>query len=208
MLLAALLCSGCAVTPNASREDYRAIFTKVIQKSFDESKANNVCLPSLFGAGESAPDFVDVALESDGRPSGTALRLAQLTALETVGLVARTDSERTVGTRISKIASFKRTAAGATFFAGGTFCYARVELEGIVKWKGPVVLGDYRAAWVYYTTKLTKVADWASAPAVLAAYPSLAAVVKNDPPKVRQVAIDYSSEGWDVAEYSKLIQLQ
>ena len=73
--------------------------------------------------------------------------------------------------------------------------------------KGPIALGDYRAAYVYYTTKTGPIAEWAMTPAVVAAFPTVATVVKADTPKVRQIAIDRSSEGWDVAEYTKFIQL-
>lgn len=214
---AVLLCAGCASGMSPGKDEYRELFTRAIQKSFGETKVDNVCLPPTFNAfviGESQPDTVEVNLDNDVRtPVSPTGRLTQLTALQSVGLVARTDAERTFNGKAQKIAIFRRTDKGQRQVQGSglpgiAFCYARVELDRVIKWKGPVVLGDYRAAWVYYTTRTVQVADWARAPAILAAFPTVAPVVNGDPSKIRQVALDLSSEGWDVAEYSKLLQLQ
>jgi hypothetical protein len=208
-LAAAALCSGCAVTSVPSKDEYRAIFTQVVRKSFDESKVNNVCLPPLFGLGPLGPEAIEINLENDFRTLQSPLgRASQMKALESVGLVVGVESERMLNNKPQKVVTYRRTDKGATYFSGGTFCYARAELDSIVKWKGPVVLGEYRVAWVYYTTRTTALADWAQTPAVLAAFPTVAAMVKGDAPKTRQIAIDLSSEGWDVAEYSKFLQMQ
>ena len=167
IVFAVFSCAGCAVVPSTSRDEYRAIFSDVIRKSFSETKTNNVCLPVIFGPGDSAPDYVEVNLDNGVGPTYPMVRLPQLTALVSVGLLDRTDSERSVGNRTTKFATFKRTPKGATFFSNGAFCYARAELDSVVKWKGPVVLGEYRAAWVYYTTRTVSVADWANAPTIL-----------------------------------------
>jgi hypothetical protein len=206
----ALLCGGCAVNPidkgSLSKDEYRAVFTDVITRSLDKTKKDNLCLPPTLGFTASGADTVEINIDNETRFPNQ--RLAQLKALESAGLLASTESERTVNNKTQKFATYKRTDKGTSYFSEGTFCYARAEFEHIVKWKGPVVLGEYRAALVYYTVKATHIAEWAANPAIAAAYPTTVPIVKNEPPKVRQVAIDLSSEGWDVAEYSKVLQME
>ncbi len=203
-----VLAAGCATgAPSGqSKAGYAETFSDVLRKSFAETKNDNVCLPQLFGFGNVATDSAEVAPDN---PGGLFLpnRNAQFKALESAGLVAGTESERMVAGKAQHFTTYRRTAQGEATFFNATFCYARVEFDRVVKWKGPIVLGDYRVAWVYYATKPGHVADWARAPEIVAAFPTVKAFL-NDPPKERQVAIDLSSEGWDIAEYSKLIQVQ
>jgi len=209
----ALLCSGCAVNPldhgNLSKDEYRTVFSQVIRKSFAETKTDNLCLPPLFGTGPLAPDSIEINVDNDLKtPQSPAGRYSQLKALESVGLLSGVESERLSNGKMHKFVTYTRTDKGNATFSDGAFCYARADLDSIIKWKGPLTLGEYRVAWVYYTSKTTHIAEWASSPAVLSAFPTAVAVVKPDVPKVRQVAIDLSSEGWDIAEYSKLLQMQ
>ena len=213
VLPASIALTGCAVTASGrstlDKDAYRAVFSEVLGRSFHETIANNVCLPALFGVGAMATPTAEVVVDNDFKnvqvPRG---RLGQFKALEAAGLVTGVDGERTVNGRTQKNVTFRRTAKGELDYANGTFCYARAELDTIVKWKGPVALGDYQAALVYYTTKTTALAEWARTPDVLAAFPTASAIVEEKTPKVRQVVIDLSSIGWDIAEYSKLIQLE
>jgi hypothetical protein len=203
-----MLAAGCATSgPTAlSKASYSETFSDVLRKSFAETKNDNVCLPQLFGFGNVATDSAEVGPDN---ASGVMLpnRNAQFKALESVGLVSGVESERTVAGKAQHFTTYRRTAQGEATFFNATFCYARIEFDRVVKWKGPVILGDYRVAWVYYAAKPGHVADWARAPAIIAAFPTVKAFL-NDPPKERQVAIDLSSEGWGIAEYSKLLQVQ
>jgi hypothetical protein len=61
---------------------------------------------------------------------------------------------------------------------------------------------------VYYTVKTTRIEDWAKSPDVQSAFPAVIPIVKGEEAKVRQVVIDLSSEGWDIAEYSRYLQMQ
>jgi hypothetical protein len=205
LLTATTLTAGCATTGRGelSKDEYKTVFSNVIRKTIDDNKTNNLCLPNLFGYGPVATESVEVNLDNDAINRG-----AQMRALESVGLVTSSESVRTIANKPTRFATYRRTELGKTYFSVTTFCYARAEFEAVTKWKGPVALGDYRAAFVYYTTKTGTIADWARSPAVVAAFPTVAAIVNGEKPKVRQVVIDLSSEGWDVAEYSKLVQLE
>ena len=140
---------------------------------------------------------------SQSAPTGMA---AQLKALEEVGLVTGSASERMVNNRMEAFRRYKRTDKGNSHFSEGRFCYARAELNRIIKWKGPATFDEYRIAWVYFTAKTSNIAEWVTTPAVLAAFPSAKSTLKDDPQKVRQVLIDLTSEGWEVNEWSKVLQ--
>jgi hypothetical protein len=214
ILLLAVLCSaGCATIAGGGgglgKDEYRRIFADVLWKTLNAKPGNNICLPPIFGFGEAPSDAADVNIDAEPMASEAATgRRAQLVALESVGLVSGVESVRKVGNNTQHVMTYRRTAKGNAALVGSAFCYARGEFDAISKWKGPIVLGQYQAAFVYYTTKTVHIDDWARAPAVLAAFPTVAPIVNGAPAKVRQVAIDLSSEGWDVAEYSKFLQLQ
>jgi|GEM_PF-3398742 len=206
---------GCATPGHETlgKEAYRSLFAGVIAKSLDQHQGNNVCLPAFY-VGPTDSDTVEVNVDLDFKSAQNPVgRRAQLDALASVGLVTGTESTRPAVTNAGKpqrIVSYQKTDLGRTFAAGNTFsfCYGRASLDRVVKWKGPAIIGEYQAAFVYYTVKTEVVAPWAKSPAVIAAFPTLAAIVHGDKPKERQVAIDLSSEGWDIAEYSKLLQLE
>ncbi len=213
LLPVTLLFAGCAVNVTGhtplGKEEYKTVFSQVLRKSFDEKATNNICLPSLFGFGPSATPSTEVAIDNDLKnPQAPKGCLAQFRVLESLGLLASSESERTVNNKVLKFATFTRTAKGESYYANGTLCCARAELDEIVKWKGPLVLGKYQVAWVYYTTKTLRIEDWAKSPEVLATFPTVTPIVAEKTPKVRQVAIDLSSIGWDIAEYSKMLQME
>jgi len=188
------------------KEEYRKIFSDAISQSLSAKKTNNICLtPIYFGANGSQPielnqKFVDSA---QSMPTGQA---AQLEALEEAGLMKSIPTERTVNNKTEFFRSYTRTAKGNQYYSENRFCYGRAELNKIVKWKGPAAFGDYKIAWVYYTAKITNVADWVTTPAILAAFPTAKSTLQDDPDKVRQALIDLSSEGWEVNEWSKVLQ--
>ena len=209
----ALACGGCATgslqSTGRSKAEYVATFSAVMQKSFRDSSDNNVCLPPLFGYPGNPAETVEVNVDNEiAFPVPGTSRNTQLKALESVGLVVGTPSEKTIANKVQKVVTYRRTPLGDTYWFNANLCYARAELDTIVKWKGPLVLGDYQVAWVYYTTRTGRVAEWARAPQVMAAFPTVRTFLTETTPKVRQTAIDLSSEGWDIAEYAKYLQLQ
>ena len=207
------------------KAESRKIFTKALNKFLATPKPYTVCLPPMLWKNDGS-DAIDVnetqMAQAANAPTGLA---SQLKALEEVGLVAGTTVDRTVvGNRVDIFSRFKRTDKGNSFFArtgagneflpNGQFCYARAALEKIVKWRGPATFGEYSIAWVSYTTKLTEVADWVKTPAVLAAFPAAranliaanSAAIDDQDRKPRQVLIDLTSDGWEVNEWSKVLQ--
>jgi hypothetical protein len=216
-LMAALVVASCATTPAtsysaASKEQYRKIFNQVLQKYLASKPGPNICLPPLFGYGDIVSDTTDVnpdqeIMQLPGMNSATS-RTAQFKALESAGLVSSTESTRTFNNKPQRLLTYRRTAKGLASSQGASICYARGDLDQVVKWKGPAVLGEYQAAFVYYTVKTTHIEDWAKSADIQSAFPTTVPIVKGDSAKVRQAVIDLSSEGWDIAEYSKYVQLQ
>ena len=209
-LVGVALLVGCATTgyPTRDKETYRALFAGVIATSLDRHEGNNVCLPPLFGFGPVATETVEVNVDNDAKtPQSPLGRRVQLDALANEGLVTATETTRPINGKPQRFVIYQKTDLGRSFGVGNTLCYGRAALDRVVKWKGPAIIGEYQAAFVYYTVKTTVVAPWAKSPAVIAAFPTVAAIVRGEP-KERQVVIDLSSEGWGIAEYSKLLQLE
>lgn len=219
-LMTVLVVAGCATTPGtsysaASKEEYQRIFNQVLLKFFASKPGPNICLPPLFGYGDTISDTVDVLPDLETQlpmqlpgMSSTTSRKAQFKALESAGLVSGTESTRTLNNKLQRVVTYRRTAKGVASSQGPSICYARGELDHVVKWKGPAVLGEYQAAFVYYTVKTTHVEDWATSADIQSAFPTTVPIVKGAVPKVRQAVIDLSSEGWDIAEYSNYVQLE
>jgi hypothetical protein len=187
------------------------VFKQVLEKFIASKPGPNICLPPLFGFGDNVIDVAVVNPDAEGNATagtGFVSRAVQFKALEEAGLVASTESTREVAGKTVRTLSYRRTGKGLAVSQGPSICYARGELAQVVKWKGPVVLGEYQAAFVYYKVKTTLIEDWAKAPAFQEAFPAVKALGPGEEAKVRQIVIDLSSEGWDIAEYSKYVQLQ
>jgi hypothetical protein len=195
---------------SGAKAAYGPIFSQVLEKFIAAKPGPNICLPPLFGFGDTVNDTATVNPDAEAALMGNpaASRLAQFKALEAAGLVSSTESSREVNGKTMRTLTYRRTAKGQSVSQGPSICYARGELDHIVKWKGPVALGEYQAAFVYYTVKTAHIEEWAKSPDIQEAFPATKTIVKGEEPKVRQVVIDLSSEGWDIAEYSKYLQLQ
>ncbi len=220
-LIAMLAGLVCYVTPGAAapaarydaraKAEYGPIFTQVLQKFIASMPGLNICLPPLFGYGDVVNDTTVVNPDAEGPVVGAGVGTSptsQLKSLEAAGLVSGIESTREVNGKVVRNVTYRRTAKGLAVSQGPSICYARGELDRIVKWKGPIALGEYQAAFVYYTVKTAHIESWANSPDVQAAFPTMKSVVKGEETKVRQIVIDLSSEGWDVAEYSKFLQMQ
>ncbi len=198
-----VLLFGCAQPgpPHLSKQEYEEVFAQAIAKSFAASRANNVCLPQMFWTNAG---YIEIQEPAAGTPpAGLA---AQLAALNEAGLVYRSTSERTVNNRTTTYVRYTRTAKGNQYFANGRFCYGHAQLRKILKWRGPAVLGEYAIAWVYYTAKAANVAEWAEDPGIQQAFPDVRSTLHAETDKVRQALIDLTSEGWEVNEWSRVLQ--
>ena len=188
------------------KAQYRAMFSDVIAKFLSSQKTDNLCLPTIYFRPDGSESIELNQRIIDLVPSSPVGQAAQLKALEEAGLVTSTASERMINNKPESFRTYKRTEKGNRYFSENRFCYGRAELNKVVKWKGPAVFGEYKIVWVYYTAKSTNIADWVRTPAVLAAFPTTKSTLQDNPDKIRQALIDLSSEGWEVNEWSKVLQ--
>jgi hypothetical protein len=149
-------------------------------------------------------------------PTGTAGRMA---ALEAAGLVtgAMTDVEQKTffGDRTVKVTVKRYTVTEAakpfyhekdvTAFSldgpktvkQGDLCYGRKALDKVVKWEGPMKLGEYQEAGVTYLYKIDGLADWAQRPELRATFPAMAKIVDGAGKLNQTHAVKLTSVGWE-----------
>ena len=160
---------------------------------------------------------MDIQLQKS-MPTGTAGKMA---ALEAVGLAKGTDTEiDQIGTFTNKptgnkfkVKRYVLTEAAKPFekqreheYIGvnGTvketltdICWGKKSLDKVVKWEGPIVLGDYQEAKVNYLYKIDNLADWAKKPEFQTAFPSVGSTIDNANKKEVSHAVKLTSEGWE-----------
>ena len=79
-------------------------------------------------------------------------------------------------------------------------CWAKTSLDKIVKWEGPLKLGDYQEVLVTYTYQLTDIADWAKKPDVQAAFPMIKTTMEGAGSKEGKLRLKLTSVGWEGAQ--------
>ncbi|QAU23743.1 hypothetical protein EO087_06905 [Dyella sp. M7H15-1] len=159
---------------------------------------------------------MDLQLQNTFR-TGTA---SQMAALEAVGLVIGMDTQiegtdfggkpngakfkvrRYTLTDAAK--PFERTQEvkrfgldGSTKEARTDLCWGKKTLEKVVKWEGPMKLGDYQEATVTFQYKINGLADWAKKPEILAAFPYIGQITEDAGKEDQQRAVKLTSAGWE-----------
>ena len=76
-------------------------------------------------------------------------------------------------------------------------CWGKEALDKVVKWEGPMKLGDYQEANVKYQYKIEGLADWAKRPEFLAAFPYIRQVMDDAGRKELQHGVKLTSVGWE-----------
>jgi len=151
---------------------------------------------------------MDIRLEKT-MPFGSATQMA---ALESAGLVKGVDT--VVGDQFkTKVKRYTLTDAAKPFIREETvdsygwngktkvkeidIRWGKMSLKKIVKWEGPIKLGDYQEADVTYTYNVTDVADWARRPEVQAAFPSIKNTLDAAGSNQARRAVKLTSQGWE-----------
>lgn len=149
--------------------------------------------------------------------SGNASRMD---ALQTVGLVKGEDVEldimgimgKPTGSK-AKVKRYMLTDAAKPFaqekdvesigLNGRTtvhqtdLCWGKKALDKIVKWEGPMKLGDYQEAGLTYTYKVEHTADWANKPEVQAAFPAIKNILDGAGKNQLTHGVKLTSQGWE-----------
>ena len=142
---------------------------------------------------------------------GTEAR--QMSALEALGIATRTDT--VAGKGRGKIRRYSLSDEGKRFIRErdvistgldgnktvkqGDLCYGKLQLDKVVKWTGPVKLGDYQEATVNFTYKIKGLATWAEKPEFQKDFPDAAKVITDEGTAERSRLLKLISTGWQVS---------
>ncbi len=124
----------------------------------------------------------------------------QMAALEAAGLVKCEAADK--GKRCSLTDAAKpfvrETEATIWGLKGSTdLCWGQKALDKVVKWEGPMKLGDYQSATITYTYKVNNAAEWTKKPEVQAAFPMVKFILDGAGKKESQHAVKLTSLGWE-----------
>lgn len=138
-------------------------------------------MAALEAAGLVASKQVDVDIIGImGKPTGGKAARRQYTLTERAKPFERPNTSDTAGSP-SKI----------------DLCWGKKALDKVVKWEGPMKLGDYQEVGVTYTYKINDVADWAKAPGIQAAFPQIKRMLDGAGKDESRHALKLTSEGWE-----------
>lgn len=76
-------------------------------------------------------------------------------------------------------------------------CWGQKAVDKIVKWEGPTKSGDYQEAWVTFTYRIDKMADWAKRDEVQAAFNEMQVQVDGAGKKSLRRGVKLTSIGWE-----------
>lgn len=121
----------------------------------------------------------------DGRPNGLKFRVRRYTLSDAAKPFAR-DKE------VTQIGPGNQTTTKLT-----DLCWGRKTLDKVVKWEGPMKLGDYQEARVTYTYRISDLADWAKKPELQAAFGSLKVLIAGAGSNQDKHGLKLTSQGWE-----------
>lgn len=191
ILLGAVTLTGCGSKTDANEKNFSNAIETVLEKY-------EVCMP--FGKWP-------YRVMPDDKP-----RMAQMAALEAVGLVSGADfeAEQSYGwigrsVRKIKLRVYSLTEQGKKFFvetkpgaadepSEGHLCYGKLALDKVVKWQSSA----NQMMLVIYLTKMKNVADWAKNPTLLAGFPRMAELLKDgEAGKENDAILTLTNLGWE-----------
>ena len=207
VVLSACVLAGCGSKQDVNEKNFGAAISQYLDKK------GELCL----GVDEWPFDVDKRDLEMQKTlPTGKA---AQMEALASVGFVSGTDTEVEVkgwfSTKGQK-ANVKRyvlTDAGKKFYIEqeaksvgldgvkkimkGDICYGKKSLDKVVKWEGPMKLGDYQEATVKYLYNIDGLADWTKKAEIQTAFPYIVRVIDGAGKEEARGIVKLTSEGWE-----------
>jgi hypothetical protein len=79
----------------------------------------------------------------------------------------------------------------------GDICYGQEVLDKIVKWEGPMALGDYKQVSVFYTYKIQNLAGWVKDANLQKTFPGVAATIDGEGKTVLNHTLTLTNQGWE-----------
>lgn len=200
------LVGGCSSKTDPNETNFGAAIKAYLQKH------GSLCLGT-----ESWP--VELA-ESEGRITGIRgepSERVRLEALVSQGLVARTEVDKPVVSfmgaptgRTQRFTRYELTQKGKQYLKPrdsegiqegkmpGALCYGHMALDKVIKWEGPMKLGDYQEALVKYHYRVENLAAWAKSEEVQAAFPELKERIAAAGTAPQSHVVQLTSVGWEV----------
>jgi hypothetical protein len=111
-----------------------------------------------------------------GKPTGTKAKVKRYTLTDAAKPFAQEKEVSAIGLN------------GRTTEKQTDLCWGKKALDKVVKWEGPMKLGDYQEASVTYLYKVNNVAEWAKRPDVQASFPVVKSILDaagTSPPSTR-----------------------
>jgi len=200
LLLGTLPIAGCATKKSATDKNFsEALNAYLVNKG-------RLCL----GLASKWP--IDIDLRDRGTNLGQAPAMA---ALQKVGLVHSYEGETSYTPLLSDLLSkhevlrYELTDEGRQFYrekeysvpngpsdVHGDLCYGQEAVDRIVKWEGPMDLGNYKQVSVFYTYKIEQLAGWVSDPDVRRAFPSVVLTINSAGQRILTRTLILTNEGW------------
>lgn len=135
-------------------------------------------------------------------------------ALEAAGLVKSEVVEENNAGEKARLLQFTLTDAAKAFIKERDFvtvstngssvtakhvdiCWGRKAVDKIVKWEGPIKLGDYQEILLTYTYRIENLPDWAKNPAVQTAFPEIRTAIADAAGQELKHGIKLTSLGWE-----------
>jgi len=205
----AIVLGGCTSKTDPNKKNFSAALDQYF------AKRGELCLGQASWPVEITA--LEARLDKDLRNGLTG----RMVALESVGLVKSTESEKPSFDHSGKptgdtykVTSYSLTEtskpfqrevkdsvglnlSGKPILPRTDLCWGRKQLAEVVKWEGPMKLGDNQVATVHYRYKLDSVAEWANRPEVITAFPAIAREMVGAEGHLSEYGVVLTSEGWE-----------
>lgn len=120
-----------------------------------------------------------------GKPTGSKINVKRYTLTELAKPFAQEKNVDSIGLN------------GKTTEKQTDLCWGKKALDKIVKWEGPMKLGEYQEAGVTYTYKVNNAAEWTKKPEIQAAFPIVKNILDGAISKESRHGIKLTSQGWE-----------
>ncbi|WP_326999634.1 hypothetical protein [Comamonas testosteroni] len=120
-----------------------------------------------------------------GKPTGSKINVKRYTLTELAKPFAQEKNVDSIGLN------------GKTTEKQIDLCWGKKALDKIVKWEGPMKLGEYQEAGVTYTYKVNNAAEWTKKPEIQAAFPIVKTILDGASSKESRHGIKLTSQGWE-----------
>ena len=155
-----------------------------LQKTIQTGSAGQMAALEAVGLVKGEDTTVDI-VGFFGKPTGSKIKVKRYTLTQMAKPFIQEKNVDSIG--LNGKATAKQT----------DLCWGKKALDKIVKWEGPMKLGEYQEAGVTYTYKVNNAADWTRKPEIQAAFPVVKNILDGASSKESRHGIKLTSQGWE-----------